>query len=251
MTRGRCAALYDIHGNLPALEAVLDEVHRANVDVIVVGGDVFPGPMANETLALLLTLDTPLRFLHGNGDREMLVLADGRETTGVPEQYRATMRWQAERLDPEHRRLMSLWPDSVQLSIDGLDDVLFCHATPRNDTEIFTRATPNERLQPVFEGLGARLVVCGHTHMQFDRTIGGVRVVNAGSVGMAFGDEAACWALVGPDVELRRTSYDLEAAAARIRATDYPDASQFAAKYILQRPSEQVMLEAYARSELR
>ncbi len=251
MTTGRCAALYDIHGNLPALDAVLEDVRRAAVTQVVVGGDVFPGPMANEALARLLALDMPVTFLHGNGDREILTLAAGLEPTGVPAQYRATMRWQAERLEPEHRRLMALWPASVRMRIDALGDVLFCHATPRNDTDIFTRETPDHRVAPVFNAVGAHVVVCGHTHMQFDRTIGGVRIVNAGSVGMAFGDAAACWALVGPDVELRRTLYDLEAAAARLRTAEYPDADQFVDRYLLQRPSEQAMLEAYARSEFK
>ena len=95
--------------------------------------------------------------------------------------------------------------------------MLFCHATPQNDVDVFTERTPEERVAPCFAGVDADLVVCGHTHMQFDRTIAGVRVVNAGSVGMAY-EEApgAYWALLGPDVEPagRRSS----------RATgDYPD----------------------------
>lgn len=247
----RLAALYDIHGNLPALEAVLEDARRAGVGEIVVGGDVFPGPMCNETLACLLALDLPVNFLHGNGDREVLALAAGEEAAGVPEQYRPAMRWLAERLHPEHRRLMAQWPGSIHVHIDVLGDVLFCHATPRNDTEIFTRLTPSNRLLPVFEGVRARVVVCGHTHMQFDRTIGRVRVVNAGSVGMPFGEPGADWLLLGPDVELRRTDYDLGRAAERIRAAEYPGADDFAARYVLQRPSEKGMLDLYASAELK
>jgi len=246
----RVAALYDIHGNLPALEAVLQEVRREAVGELVIGGDVFPGPMSDEALALLLGIDLPVRFLLGNGDRETLAMAAGEEPTSVPESYRAPMRWVAQRLEPEHRRAIAAWPGSLQLKIDGLGDVLFCHATPRSDTTIFTRLTPEERLLPVFEGIRAPVVVCGHTHMQFDRTLGKVRVVNAGSVGMPFGEPGAYWLLLGPDVQLRRTDYDLTLAAQRIRATGYPQAEEFATGNVVRPPSEAKILELYSRAEL-
>ena len=124
----------------------------------------------------------------------------------------------------------------MRVEIGGVGEVLFCHATPRSDTEIFTRLTPEDRLLPIFAGLNAPMVVCGHTHMQFDRTIGMVRVVNAGSVGMPFGEPGAWWRLLGPNVELRHTSYDLKKAAARIRETNYPLAQDFAAHNVLQPP---------------
>jgi predicted phosphodiesterase len=129
--------------------------------------------------------------------------------------------------------------------------VLFCHATPRNDTEIFTRLTPEDRLLPIFEPPGASVVVCGHTHMQFDRMIGRARVVNAGSVGMSYGDPAAYWLLLGPDVQLRRTSYDLDAAAARTLATNYPQAREFVDNDLLHPRSERVMVELFGTVELK
>jgi hypothetical protein len=132
-----------------------------------------------------------------------------------------------------------------------IGEVLFCHATPRDKNEIFTRLTPEERLLPVFEGLETSLVVCGHTHMQFDRTIGSVRVVNAGSVGMPFGEPGADWLLLGPDVQLRHTAYDLTNAAERIRATDYPQAQDFAARNVLQPPSEAQMLEVFTNASFK
>jgi diadenosine tetraphosphatase ApaH/serine/threonine PP2A family protein phosphatase len=135
--------------------------------------------------------------------------------------------------------------------VSEIGDVLFCHATPRNDTEIFTRCTPEERLAPIFSGLGVEIVVCGHTHMQFDRAIGSVRVVNAGSVGMPFGRPGAYWLLLGPDVQLRRTDFDLTAAAARVRATRYPQAEDFAANNIQQPPTEEEVLGAWSGAELR
>jgi putative phosphoesterase len=242
----RIAALYDIHGNLPALEAVLDEVHDAGVDQIVVGGDVLPGPMPSESLARLLDVALPVRFIQGNGDREVVA-----PTGAVPESYRDAMRWNAAQLTTEDQRRLANWPPTLRMAVDGLGDLLFCHATPRNDTEIFTRLTPEDTLLPIFGGLDVAVVVCGHTHMQFDRTVGSVRVVNAGSVGMPFGEAGAYWLLLGPDVQLRRTAYDLPAAAARIRATAYPNADEFAARNVLQPPSEAQMLDAFSHAGLK
>jgi putative phosphoesterase len=247
----RVAALYDIHGNLPALEAVLHDVREAEADHVVVGGDVVPGPMPRETIACLLDLDIPVQFIQGNGDREVLARMRGTETDTVPEQFREVVRWTAQQLHPEYEQLLASWPKTLRVQVRGLGEVLFCHATPRSDTEIFTRLTPDDRLLPVFEGLNVPLVVCGHTHMQFDRTIGETRVVNAGSVGMPFGEPRAGWLLLAPDVQLRHTVYDLAKAADRIRDTRYPQAHDFAARNVLQPPSEAEILEAFARAELK
>lgn len=247
----RVAALYDIHGNLPALEAVLQDIRQAEVDHVVVGGDVVPGPMPRETLACLLDLDIPVQFIQGNGDRVVLARMAGRESSEVPEQFREVIRWVAQDLDPEHERLLTSWPKTLRVEIRGLGEVLFCHATPRSDTEVFTRLTPEDRLLPVFEGLNVPVVVCGHTHMQFDRTIGRIRVVNAGSVGMPFGEPGAYWLLLGPNVQLRHTPYDLAKAAERIRDTKYPHAHDFAARNVLQPPSEGEILEGFTKVELR
>jgi putative phosphoesterase len=247
----RVAALYDIHGNLPALEAVLQEIRRAGVDQIVVGGDVFPGPMPRETLTYLLALDIPVQFLQGNGDREVLARMRGMETGAVPEQFRGILHWVAQKLQPEHERLLASWPKTVHVEIGGLGAALFCHATPRSDTEIFTRLTPEDRLLPIFEGVNADLVICGHTHMQFDRTVGRIRVVNAGSVGAPIGSPGAYWLLLGPDVAFRHTRYDLTQAAERIRATQYPQAEETAVREVLQPQSEEEALTGFTRYELR
>jgi putative phosphoesterase len=246
----RVAALYDIHGNLPALEAVLDDVRRADVDHVVVGGDVVPGPMPRATLARLLNLDIPVQFIQGNGDRVVAAQMAGTESAEVPEPFREVIRWNARQLRAEDERSLASWPKTLRVDIPELAEVLFCHATPRNDTEIFTRRTPDDRLLPVFEGLDVALVVCGHTHMQFDRMVGRTRVVNAGSVGMPFGGAGAYWLLLGPDVQLRHTSYDLTSAADRIRATEYPHAEDFAARNVLRPPSEGEILGRFAMAEL-
>jgi predicted phosphodiesterase len=246
----RVAAIYDIHGNLPALEAVLQDVRGAEADHIVVGGDVVPGPMPRETLACLLDLDIPVRFIQGNGDRTVLAQMAGTEAREVPEQFRGVVRWTAQQLQAEHERLLASWPKTLRVEIQGLGEVLFCHATPRSDAEIFTRLTSEDRLLPVFEGVNVPLVVCGHTHMQFDRMVGRVRVVNAGSVGMPFGEPGAHWLLLGPNVQLRRTPYDLAEAARRIRETTYPQADDFAARNFLQPPSEEEVLDRFTKVEL-
>ena len=244
------AALYDIHGNLPALEAVLQDIRQAEVDHVVVGGDVLPGPMPRETLTCLLDLNVPVQFIQGNGEVEVLAQMAGVDTGTVPERFREGMRWTAQQLQPEYEPVFASWPKTLRLEIRGLGEVLFCHSTPRSETEIFTRLTPEDRLLPLFEGLQVSVVVCGHTHIQFDRMIGRTRVVNAGSVGMPFGDPGAFWALLGPDVQLRHTSYDLTKAAERIRDTPYPQAQEDA-QNILQPPSEPEMLELFGTAELK
>ena len=248
----RVAALYDIHGNLPALEAVLQEVRQVGVDRIVVGGDVVSGPMPRETLHALLNLDIPIQFIKGNSETEVLACRAGRETGNITDPSRlAALRWSAAQLTREDEQVVSRWPLTVQMTIDSLGKVLFCHATPRSEWERFTRLTPEDLLLPVFEGVNPALVVCGHTHMQFDRMVGEIRVVNAGSIGAPYGEPGAYWLLLGTDVQFQYTSYDLHKAAARIRGTQYPIAEEFAARTVLQPPSEAKMLDIFESSTLR
>lgn len=245
----RVAALYDIHANLPALEAVLHDIRQTKIDALIVGGDVVPGPMPRETIQCLLSLTVPTQFFYGNGEVAVLEHIAGRKTA-VPAHYLPIISWTAQQLQPGDQKLLAAWPKTVTVQIHGLGEVLFCHATPRNENEIFTRLTPETRLLPVFAEVNASVVVCGHTHMQFDRVVGGIRVLNAGSVGMPFGKTGADWLLLGPEVQFRHTDYDLTEAADRIRATNYPRAQEFAERYILKPPSEKEMLELNARAEL-
>jgi predicted phosphodiesterase len=240
----RVAALYDLHGNLPALEAVLEDVARSGADRIFVGGDVVPGPMPRETLVRLLNFGLPIQFIVGNGEEAVLAEMNG-EDPGVPAQYRDGIRWNAAQLHPSDAELLVAWPITLRMNIRGIGKILFCHATPQNPNDVFTRLTPEDKLVSIFAETDADLVVCGHTHMQFDRTIGRLRVVNAGSVGMPFGDPGAYWLLLGPGVEFQRTEYDLEIAASRIRQTDYPKAKEFAAHNVLLPPSEDKMLAMF------
>jgi putative phosphoesterase len=216
----RVAALYDVHGNLPALEAALDEVDEKGVDRIVSGGDLVLGPQPSECLELLRERDAI--FIRGNCDR---TVASGAGEDGL---WLDRIRWTAGRLSDEQLGFVRAWPDSVGIEVDGLGRVLFCHGSPRSDEEIITAITPPKRLDPILDGVRERVVVCGHTHVQFDRQIGDRRLVNAGSVGLPYEGESgvACWALLGPDVELHRARYDVGRAVEALSATGYPDEDQ-------------------------
>ena len=186
----RVAALCDVHGNLPALEAVLAEVASLEVDRIVCGGDVVAGPFEQECVRLLLEHDAA--FVRGNAEREAA--------------------------EPP-------WLRELPVSL-GLGGVRYCHGSPRRDDEILTKVSPDERFRAALDGVEERLVVGGHTHVQFVRVVDGVRFVNAGSVGRPYeGRPGAFWALVdGLEPELRRTPYAVDAAVAAIRASGYADA---------------------------
>ena len=224
----RIAALYDVHANLPALEAVLAEV---DADTILVGGDVALGPMPRETLSLLR--ERGATFIRGNCDREVATPGEGEEL------WTRRARWVHEQLDDEEHAFLRDLPHPLPMEVDGLGQVLFCHGSPRSDEEILTAITPPKRLDPILDGVTQDLVVCGHTHAQFDRLVGDRRLVNAGSVGMAYEGEPgiAAWALLGPTVELRRTPYDVEAAVELVRETGFPEADELVNEALLHPPS--------------
>jgi predicted phosphodiesterase len=228
----RVAALYDVHGNLPALEAVLAEVARERVNRIVVGGDVASGPMPVETLDALRAAGAT--FVRGNADR---VLDFEGGAPGPREVWMEARVWVAERLGEERLAFLAGLPLDAVLDVDGLGPVRFCHGAPGSDTLTITRLTPDETLRELLAGVEERVVVCGHTHVQFDRRVDGVRVVNAGSVGFPYeARPGAYWALLGPDVSFRYTPYDVEGAVREIRATDYPRAEYYVGELPLEDP---------------
>jgi putative phosphoesterase len=230
----RVAAIYDVHGNLPALEAVLSDLEGLNSDLIVVGGDVVAGPMPAEVLDRLVTLGQSICFVRGNADREVLAAyGDGRyaDPNDAADPAERTAAFAASKIDRGHRDLLVSFSERIVVEIEGVGQVLFCHGSPRSDEEIVTAATTEGRLREILAGVDQDLVVCGHTHAQFDRRVGGKRVVNAGSVGMPYEGKpvGAFWLLLGTDgVSLRRSDYDLDRAVERIRATGYPDAEDVA-----------------------
>jgi predicted phosphodiesterase len=225
----RVAALYDVEGNLPALEAVLGELERERPHAIVVGGDIATGPMPGETLERLRGLEQA-HFLRGNADRALVEVSRGERPEGLPDDAVEALVWAAERLSDEQIDFLGVLPQTISLDVDGLGRVCFCHATPRDDNELFTELTPADAAAELLEGTAEATIVCGHTHMQFDRRIDRWRVVNAGSVGVPWdeGPEPR-WALLGPDVSFRRTQLDHQRAAEEIRATGWPGAEELLA----------------------
>jgi putative phosphoesterase len=218
------AALDDIHGNVVSLAAVLADPAFARADAVVIGGDVAAGPLPAEVLDRLTALDVPVHWVRGNADREVVASFDRGDTDpgAHPDDPAARAdAYAAARITRAQRDLLAGFDDVV-----SLEGALFCHGSPRDDNEIITALTPPERLAPMLEDVEESLVVCGHTHHQFELRLGDRRVVNAGSVGMPYqGDAAAFWVLVEDgDFELRRTAIDVEAVAAAIRASGYPDA---------------------------
>jgi predicted phosphodiesterase len=204
----KTAALYDVHGMPHALEAVLADVERENFDAVVFGGDVFCGPLPRETLELVRSLDA--QFVRGNCERD-------------------PNDWLRERLGEEAVEWARTWPTTLEV-----DGVLFCHATPLSDEPILTEESSDERLAEALAGSDHRLVVAGHTHMQFRRG----RFVNAGSIGMPYEDEvAAFWTVVGDDAEFRKTQFDVERAIADVSASDWPEADSFVAENLRAAPS--------------
>ena len=204
----RVAALYDVHGNLPALDAALADVRRERVDLIVIGGDVVVGPDSAGAVRRVLSIDIPTRFVSGNCERVVLAHLAGGDISEVPEAYRGDIHRAAAQMDEASLAAIRTWPSTCEVAVDGVGDVFFCHATARNDREIFDASTPDAAVAPMFDSVKAALVVCGHTHVQFDRTVGQHRILNAGSVGMPFAPPpGAHWLLIGPNIEFRQTPY--------------------------------------------
>jgi len=234
------AALYDIHGNLHALDAVLGELSHLRPDVVLVGGDVVAGPFPHEVLERLRAFGDRVRFIRGNADREVAKRIGGAAPAPAApgtDTWGERAGWAAARLTPRDREFLSGLPLALSLDIEGLGPTLFCHATPRSDEEIVTRVSPEARVAAALAGVKERLVICGHTHIQYDRWVGPTRLVNAGSVGLAYeGRPAAFWTLLGPALEPRSTAYDHPAAAEAVRRLGFPGGEDYAARYLLAPP---------------
>ena len=228
MRASSVAALYDIHANLPALEAVLDDVAAAEVDLIVCGGDVAWGSMPRSTVRRLMKLPSETLFVMGNADREVASRADERD--GLDPETARLNTWCTDQLGDEELGFIRGFSPKISIEIEGLGPTLFCHGTPRSDEEIVTTLTGDDVMTAIIEGVTESVIVSGHTHTQFDRAVGDRRWVNAGSIGIPYESEpGAYWGLLGPDVSLRRTSYDFETAAEAVRSSGCPLASDLAA----------------------
>lgn len=243
MEAERVVVLSDVHGVLPALEAVLAEPDVRSADLVVLTGDLAAGPQPVETLDLLDSLGDRAVWVRGNADRELVEMARG-ETGSIPDPIAP---WAASALRPDQVEWLAGLPLSVVIDIAGIGLTVFCHATPRDDTEVVLVDSRPERWAEVFAVLDddVAAVVCGHTHL-FSRLVDRRLVVNPGSVGMPYGGPGAHWAVIGgrERVSLRRTDFDLDEACARIAtASGYPEAGEWADVYVRSRYSD---LEALA-----
>lgn len=212
----RIAVLADVHGNLPALRAVMAQIDQERVDAIVIAGDIVAGPLPRESLELVAARPEPVHWIRGNSERETVAVYDG-ATPGDDPAGRAT-RWSANALDQRWRDELASWPTTLVLG-----RVRFCHGSPRSDNEILTVETPKDAFSDALSGINERLVVGGHTHRQFIREVReGVTFANAGSVGLPYeGRPGAFWIMTVDGVPfLRETSYDMPAALAELRASD-------------------------------
>lgn len=230
----RVAAISDIHGNLPALEAVLADIELEGVDDIVVAGDSVSGPWPAEVFDLLQSAGA--RIVHGNADRPEEVSAASAELAA----------WNEDRLGAHRRAEVAGWPTTFELDVDGLGSLLVFHSTPWSDTPIYTSITPDDVVAELIGDVNADVVVCGHTHMQYDRTLSsGLRIVNPGSVGMPYeGRPGAFWAVLGPDVDLRSSEYDVEACVAAIQLLGSPTDDQLM-RYLLDPPKPDAVTEYF------
>ncbi len=240
------AVLSDIHGVLPALEAVLAEPDVRAAGRVVLAGDLAAGPLPVETLDLLASLGERALWIRGNADRELVEYRRGLTDT-IPDPIAP---WAADQLRDDQVELLGSLPSSARLPVAGLGEVLFCHATPRDDEEMVLVDSRTDRWAAVLDGLdpAVRTVVCGHTHMPYVRLVLGRLVVNPGSVGMPYGRPGAHWALLGPGdtVQLRRTAYDCTAAVSRLTAASgYPDAAAWSDTYVHARPTAEDALTAF------
>ncbi|HET7855466.1 MAG TPA: metallophosphoesterase family protein [Gaiellaceae bacterium] len=228
----RVAVLSDVHGNATALAAVLAELEDERPDLVVFGGDLTWGAEPEETFRLASAVENAL-FVRGNADRAVL--------EGLAERDRE--RWMQERHSPDMRAFLETFAEQHVVEVDGLGAVRLCHGSPRSDEECVTPETPEERVREFMTGVEERFVVTAHVHIQFDREVAGVRSVNAGSVGLPYeGRPGAYWALLGPDVELRRTEYDVERAATVYKVGGFPNGEELA-ELLLEPPTRAEVIE--------
>jgi putative phosphoesterase len=238
----RVAVVSDVHTNVAALAAVLAHIEAAGVDLIVSCGDLTWGSHPDETIVLMRGLGARALFVRGNGERAVLEIAGGSRTAQTPREA-----WVPARHSPSSLDFVATIPFSVVIEINGLGAVRFCHGSPRSDTEVVTPATPAERFAQLCDGIDEQVLVTGHTHLQFDRKVAGRRSVNPGSVGLPYHEGepgTAYWAVLGPDVTLRQTRYDVTAAVAAGTSSGDPGADKITGLLLSPPSPGQVAAEA-------
>lgn len=232
----RVAAIYDIHGNATALQAVLKEIQNCTVDEIVVGGDLVWGPQPALVMEQLLSLSGNVYVIRGNTDRYVA----GRYgiEQGLDDWSAKLCQWCVDQLTEQQIDFLQNLQENVTISIAGLGEVLFVHGSPRSDVEGILEDTPEFEIAQMMSAVSQDIVVCGHTHTQFERNVMGKRIINPGSVGLQRRARGACWALIGPTVDLRETEYDYQYAADQFLRSNAPLANEFA-EHVLNPPTDE------------
>jgi putative phosphoesterase len=236
----RIAVVADVHGNLPALRAVSEQLNRERAQALVIAGDVAGGPLVRDCLELIAARPEPTHWIRGNGEREAVAAFDG-EALADDETGRVAA-WSAAQLDRHWRDQLAGWPIALELG-----GIVFCHGTPRSDDEILTRATPDEAIVEALADAGGRLVVGGHIHQQQLRRIDGrLHYANPGSVGIPYeGLPGAFWMVIDEGVpELRRTSYDVAAAVDELDKSGFADVDGYLRESLME-PADPDYVAAY------
>lgn len=218
----RIGILSDIHGNLPALEAVLADMERRGVDRAVNLGDVaFRGPFPAECTARVREMGAPVIL----GNTEVwLTEAEPK----LPEALLAVRTWTRERMAPADLDWLAGLPAEFRFTVEG-QRLLFAHGSPRSNMEFLFPFSPEAELREALADCGADVVVVGHTHWAFSRRIGQVHLIGAGSIGLPFdGDSRAAYAILevterNVGVTHVRVAYDQERTLTAARAEGFPD----------------------------
>lgn len=234
----RVAVLGDVHGNAVALAAVLDEIRHEDVELVLWTGDLSWGWEPSATLELVRSVEIPARYVRGNAERSLLELRNAQA-----EALTEREAWMLEHHTGVDFAFVESFETSVSVHIEVLGATRFCHGSPRSDEELLTAGTPARRIAEATSGIVERVLVTGHTHAQYDREVAGIRTANPGSVGMPYeGRPGSYWALLGPDVELRCTEYDLDEVVARLRASGFPEPEQLV-QILTEPPTPAQMIE--------
>lgn len=222
----RVALFADVHGNAEALDAVLKQADVAGCDAMCFLGCLTWGPEPMRVLDLANDSGRPSFFLRGNGERAVLELANG----GRPSMDPVLERWMVRAHGEEGLRRIRNFPKALTMSISGASDVRLCHGSPRSDVELLSPRATDERVEQACDGAPERTIVHGHTHLQYQRTVGGRLIAGCGSVGLPYTDEppAALWSMVDADgVHAMSTDYDIDAAERAVERAGYPSAERF------------------------
>lgn len=244
----KIVVLYDIHGNFPALESVMNEI-QDDVDHLVIGGDVILGPMSNECLDLLKESTVPLNCIKGNCETAVLNYLDDQPLPALQPQVMEEIKWTAHHISTDHLRWTRSWPENFIYTHPTAGKISFYHSAPGDENAIFTEETKEDILDMLFQNDHSNIIICGHTHIPFDKKLKNKRIVNAGSVGMSFNGPGAQYLTINSGINFICTNYNTHRASEFFRQTTYPNVSNFINNFILNQPKKEAMLTIYKSAE--